>query len=85
MLAELRAYSWDHGRLQSRVVEGKQQEGIKFSDYFKASEPVKTLPSHRALALFRGRREGILRLVLELPGEDPEAPDPAKAAMPESQ
>jgi uncharacterized protein len=84
LLAELRAYAWDHGRLQSRVVDGKEQEGIKFSDYFKASEAVNTMPSHRALALFRGRREGVLRLLLELPGEDPEAPDPVKAALPES-
>ena len=83
LLAELRDYAWNLGRLQSRVLEGKEQEGIKFSDYFKASEAVKTMPSHRALALFRGRREGILRLVLELPGEDPDAPDPAKAAVPE--
>jgi uncharacterized protein len=84
LLAELRTYAWDHGRLQSRVVQGKEQEGVKFSDYFKASEAVKTMPSHRALALFRGRREGVLRLALELPGEDPDAPDPVKAGVPES-
>jgi protein Tex len=83
LLAELREYTWSHGRLQSRVVPGKEQDGIKFSDYFEASEAVKTMPSHRALALFRGRRDGMLRLALELPGEDPAAPDRERAAIPE--
>jgi protein Tex len=83
LLAELREYAWSHGRLQSRVVAGKEQDGLKFSDYFETSEAVQTMPSHRALALFRGRREGILRLALELPGEDPAAPDPTRAAVPE--
>jgi uncharacterized protein len=83
LLGELRQYAWDRGRLQSRVVDGKEQEGIKFSDYFHASEAINAIPSHRALALFRGRREGVLRLALELPGEDPASPDPVKAAVPE--
>jgi len=46
------------------VVEGKEREGAKFSDYFDFSQPIQNLPSHRALALFRGRNEGVLRLEL---------------------
>ena len=50
--------------MHSRVVEGKEREGAKFSDYFDFNQPLKGLPSHRALALFRGRNEGVLRLEL---------------------
>jgi len=51
----------------STVQDGKEDEGQKFRDYFAYSEPLKALPSHRALALFRGRNEGVLRLELKLP------------------
>jgi uncharacterized protein len=64
LLVDLRKHLWDHARLQSRVVEGKQESGAKFADYFAAAEPIKGIPAHRALALFRGRKEGILRLSL---------------------
>jgi uncharacterized protein len=62
LLAELRYLLWDRGRLQSHVVEGKQESGAKFTDYFAASEPIKNIPAHRVLAMFRGRKEGVLRL-----------------------
>src|SRR6185503_18007112 len=52
--------------LTSKVVAGQEREGAKFSDYFDKSEPIRTVPSHRALALFRGRNEGILALGLAL-------------------
>ena len=58
LVGELREMLWEHAKFQSRVLEGKQQSGAKFSDYFAASEPLKGVPSHRALALFRGRKEG---------------------------
>ncbi len=64
LTGELREYVWEHGVLQSRVVAGKEEEGAKFSDYFSFAEPLKRIPSHRALALFRGRNEGFLRLSL---------------------
>jgi uncharacterized protein len=64
LLARLRAHLSQHAVLQSRVVAGKEQEGAKFSDYFEYSEPLKQVPSHRALAMFRGRNEGILNLQL---------------------
>ncbi|WP_323040337.1 Tex family protein [Gemmobacter sp.] len=57
-------------RLTSRVVEGKETEGAKFSDYFGHSEAFGTCAGHRALAMFRGRNEGFLSLDLEI---DPEA------------
>ncbi|MFB3853154.1 MAG: Tex family protein [Vicinamibacterales bacterium] len=69
LLGDLRSYLWKHGRLQSRVVEGKQEAGARFSDYFSAAEPIGHIPSHRALAMFRGRKEGMLRLALSL-GEE---------------
>ncbi|MES9832199.1 MAG: Tex family protein [Candidatus Thiodiazotropha sp. DIVDIV] len=71
LVGRLREYLWDHGMLSSNVVEGKQQEGAKFSDYFDFSESIIKIPSHRALALFRGRQEGVLSLELILP-EDAE-------------
>ena len=70
LVGALRDLIWEKGRLLSTVVPGKEQEGAKFSDYFEFSEPLKQIPSHRALALFRGRAEGMLRLVIQLPGQD---------------
>jgi protein Tex len=67
LVGGLRQLLWDRGEWTSTVVDGKQDEGAKFSDYFNASEAVKRLPSHRVLALLRGRHEGILRLSIVLP------------------
>ena len=58
--------------LSSRVVAGRKDEGAKYSDYFGRSFPLRRMPSHRLLALFRGEREGFLKLSLSL--SDPEAP-----------
>ena len=71
LVGRLRDYLWEHGVLASKVVEGKEQEAAKFTDYFDFSETANTIPSHRALALFRGRKEGMLNLELTLP-EDAE-------------
>jgi uncharacterized protein len=73
LLQALRDYVREHGVVESKVVEGKQDEGEKFADYFDYSEPLGTVPSHRALALMRGRREGILDVTLRLDSE-PEKP-----------
>jgi len=83
LLGRLRQFVWDHARLQSRVVEGKQEKGAKFADYFNASEPIKSVPAHRALALFRGRKEGILRITLGFDTAVPAhaAPEPAHAVL----
>lgn len=69
LLGDLREYLLEHGLVKSQVVEGKQNEGEKFRDYFDFSEKVGVMPSHRALAVFRGRKEGVLNVVLALPDE----------------
>jgi uncharacterized protein len=73
LLQALRAYLGEHAVIESRVVEGKQDAGAKFADYFDYSETLSTVPSHRALALFRGRREEVLNVALRLDSE-PEKP-----------
>ena len=55
--------------IYSKVVKGKEAEGIKFSDYYDWSEPLKKCPSHRLLAMRRGEDEGFLKLAIE-PGEE---------------
>ncbi|ALP54358.1 RNA-binding transcriptional accessory protein [Candidatus Tenderia electrophaga] len=69
LLGQLRDYGWEHGLLRSQVIEGKENEAAKFADYFDKSEAIKAVPSHRALAMFRGRSEGFLNISLELPGD----------------
>jgi protein Tex len=84
LVGGLRQLLWDQGEWASTVVEGKQEEGAKYSDYFSARQPLKRLPSHRILALLRGRHEGILRLAVVLPDEgqagDPNDPERRIAA-----
>ena len=70
LVQSLRVYLQDHGVVESKVIAGKEQEGEKFADYFDYSEPIKAIPSHRALALFRGRREQILMVNLRLDSEE---------------
>lgn len=70
LLGHLRNYLWDHGIVKSEVIKGKETEGNKFSDYFNYQEAIKKIPSHRALALFRGQREGILNVSLTLTDEE---------------
>jgi protein Tex len=72
LVGGIREYVWEQGFLKSRVSEGKEEQGVKYSDYFKVDQPIKSIPSHRALALFRGRREGILKLSLAIPSLNPE-------------
>ena len=69
LLADLRQHQWDKGLLVSEVVAEKAAGGEKFRDYFQYSELISRLPPHRALAVFRGRAEGILKLALKLPEE----------------
>jgi protein Tex len=66
LLARLREYLTDHGVVKSTVVAGKENEGAKFRDYFDYTEALGAIPSHRALALFRGRNEGMLQVALML-------------------
>ncbi len=62
LIGSLREEVWTRGRLVSRVREGKETAGVKFSDYFDFSEPLTKLPSHRILALYRGEKEEALQL-----------------------
>ncbi|MCX7221231.1 MAG: Tex family protein, partial [Burkholderiales bacterium] len=70
LLQALREYLLDHGIVESIVVPGKEEAGAKFSDYFAYSETLGTIPSHRALAIFRGRREEMLTVNLRLDTEE---------------
>ncbi len=69
LLQALREIVTEHGIVESKVIDGKQDAGEKFADYFDYSETLSTIPSHRALALFRGRREDILNVQLRLDTE----------------
>ena len=75
LLAKVRDYLWKNAHLVATVVGGKEEEGAKFRDYFDHHEPIATVPSHRALAMFRGRNEGILQLALNA---DPQFDEPPK-------
>ncbi|MBK7901269.1 MAG: RNA-binding transcriptional accessory protein [Azonexus sp.] len=66
LLGELRDTLQAQGQVKSAVVEGKEAEGAKFRDWFDFAEAITTMPSHRALALLRGRNEGILAVGLVL-------------------
>jgi protein Tex len=75
LLAELRERVWQKGVLHATVVSGKEQAAEKFKDYFDYQEAINKIPSHRALALFRGRNEDLLSLTLKPGAEDKEEHD----------
>jgi len=66
LIAKLRNFMQQEASVITQLVEGKEQEGAKFRDYFEYAEKIKNAPSHRALAVFRGRNEGILQLKLDV-------------------
>ncbi len=70
LIGTLRERLWTDAFMISQVIDGQEKAGAKFADYFDYREAIKAIPSHRALALFRGRSEGVLRLGLHLPGQD---------------
>ncbi|MDX5333679.1 MAG: RNA-binding transcriptional accessory protein [Gammaproteobacteria bacterium] len=82
LIGGLRERLWNEGVLSSQVVAGQEQAGAKFSDYFDFAEPIHKVPSHRALALFRGRNENVLQLNLDLPVAEGQA-HPAELAIAE--
>ncbi|WP_276831716.1 Tex family protein [Frischella perrara] len=75
LLAKIRHYLWHNAHLVSQVNAGKEEEGAKFRDYFDHHELISKVPSHRALAMFRGRNEGFLQLSLNA---DPLSEEPPK-------
>ncbi|MFK5913438.1 MAG: Tex family protein [Woeseiaceae bacterium] len=70
LVGELRDTCWEQGELTASVIKGQETKGEKFKDYFDFAEGIKKVPSHRALALFRGRNEGIIRVKLSIPKQD---------------
>ena len=83
LLAKLRGFLKDNATLSARLVAGKEQEGAKFSDYFEHDELLKGVPSHRALAIFRGRNEGILSASLKVGEELPGSMHPCEGMIAE--
>ncbi len=71
LLGQLRDYFWQKAQVISTVVPGKEQEGAKYRDYFEFAEALEKIPSHRAMALFRARKEGILQLDVDIKDVDP--------------
>ena len=70
LTGKLREFFWSKATLTSAVVKTKKDEGAKFADYFEYTEAIKKIPSHRALALFRGNNDSVLRLHLDVPETD---------------
>lgn len=81
LLAQLRTFLSENAAISARVIAGKESEGAKFSDYFEHNEPLKNAPSHRALAIFRGRNEGILSVNLSVGEEIPGSAHPCEGMI----
>ncbi|MBC6960951.1 MAG: RNA-binding transcriptional accessory protein, partial [Lautropia sp.] len=82
VLEALRERMWNEGWIASKVHEDKAAEGEKFRDWFDHAEPIAKLPSHRALALLRGRQQGVLSLKLGLePALEQQQPHPCLALL----
>ena len=80
LVGQLRQYLWQHGILRSTLVAGKEGKAEKFADYHDYAEPISKIPSHRALALFRGRGEGLLQLELQV-DQDAAGMTPSETAI----
>jgi protein Tex len=81
LVGELREWLWHDGQLKSSLIKGKEAEGAKFKDYFEFAQKGRELPSHRALAMLRGRNEGILDLELDVQVVDAKQPHPAEGRV----
>lgn len=65
LVGQLREKLWQEGLLTSKVIETKEQDGEKFTDYFAFTSKINSIPSHRALAILRGRQEGVLQVTID--------------------
>ncbi|WP_038167546.1 Tex family protein [Thiomonas sp. FB-Cd] len=81
LVGPLREWLWSCGVLRAQVREGKTEEGANFRDYFEYAEPMARVPSHRALAVFRGRTQDVLDLSLQLPDAHAPGSAPLNAAQ----
>ncbi|HCH69214.1 MAG TPA: RNA-binding transcriptional accessory protein, partial [Colwellia sp.] len=71
LLQKLRNHMLKQAHLTAKLIKGQEQAAIKFRDYFDHSEKLKTVPSHRMLAMLRGRNEGFLQLKIDVdPGQE---------------
>jgi len=70
LLGEVRTFLSENAVLTSEADESKQKKGAKYRDYFEYREPLKRIPSHRALAVFRGQKEGVLQVSLTVEGDN---------------
>jgi len=84
VVAAMRDWLWQTGHLVSQVRSGKEQEGAKFRDYFDYSEPLAKVPSHRALAVLRGRAQEVLDVRIDLPQPEDDATAPALSTLAEA-
>lgn len=84
LVGRLRSYMRERAMLRARVVEGKQESGAKFSDYFDHVERWATTAGHRALAMLRGRNEEVLMLDIEVDADDTSAVKPAEQMIAEA-
>lgn len=78
LVGRLRNYMKERAFLHARVVDGKQEAGAKFSDYFDHVERWANVPSHRALAMLRGRNEDFLSVDIEVDADDTSAVKPVE-------
>ena len=77
LLGKIRNYLVENAHIKSTVANGKAQEAVKYKDYFEHSEKYKNAPSHRALAMFRGRNEGMLNIQLDADPQQDDASAPS--------
>lgn len=78
LLGKLRGFLFNTGILTAKLVDGKEEAGAKFRDYFDHKEALKSAPSHRALAMFRGRNEGVLQLAITVDQEEESSRHPCE-------
>lgn len=75
LLAKFRSHIGQHGQIEASLIAGQEQAGAKYRDYFEYQEPLRKIPSHRALAMLRARNEGVLQLSIN---PEPSAENPAQ-------
>lgn len=81
LMGQLRNHLWNKGELRSSVVEKNKADAAKFTDYFDYSERLNKIPSHRALAVFRGRKEGFLSVEIGSAGLESGASEPCEGMV----
>jgi len=72
LIQQLRDWQWENALISSTLVKGKENAAAKFKDYFDFAEKINKIPSHRMLAILRGRNEGLLGLKIDVNVEDGE-------------